>query len=115
MFHDRLSYYVPLLISCRHVCYVPCHATGMGVAQDMPRAVQLFHAAAAKGSTTVLSYLGMAVPVELIISIMKAPGIMRLKPCYDELLSCLAFNFDVCRYTLALLTVTGMVWQGGSD
>jgi len=61
-------------------------------------------------SSTVLSYLGMAVPIEPIKSMLKAPGTKRLKLNHDELLSSLAFNFNVCRYTLALLTVTTMAW-----
>ena len=45
------------------------------------------------------SELGEAVPVEPMKSILKAPGTKRLKLTYDNLLSNVAFNFNLRRYT----------------
>ena len=43
---------------------------------------------------------GRAVQVDLIKPTLKAPGAKRLKLKYHKLLSCLAFNFSVRRYSL---------------
>jgi len=49
-------------------------------------------------------YLGMAVQVEPMKPLLKAPGTKRLKLEYDELLSSFAFKFNVRRYTLESTT-----------
>jgi hypothetical protein len=54
---------------------------------------------------------GKAVQLEPMIPVLKPPGIERLKPEYDELLSKIAFNFNLRRYILRSAARRNLTWR----
>ena len=53
---------------------------------------------------------GLAVQVEPMTSMLKAPGTKRLKLKYDKLLSSVAFNWNLRRYISGAISTLGRAW-----